>query len=184
MHFVPLVGASADIQAHVRLLRNQPDVRKYMYTSHEISEAEHTRWLASLVDNERQSVFVVLLGAQPVGVVALNAINRLHGTADWAFYLDRAVQGKGIGSLIEFWMLDHAFNEVGLHKLNCEVLQNNPSVIRMHQKFGFQIEGVRRQNVLKDGSRIDVVLLGISAEEWQTRRPALGPLLVRLGGLC
>lgn len=85
MQFLPLTDASPDIQAHVRTLRNQPDVRKYMYTSHEISEQEHADWLTSLHGNPRQQVFVVIKDEQAVGVVSLNAINVLQKTADWAF---------------------------------------------------------------------------------------------------
>lgn len=56
-------------------------------------------------------------------------------------------------------------------------------MIKMHQKFGFLIEGVRRRNVIKDGQRIDVTLLGITRDEWASKRPSLEPLIARLGGL-
>ncbi|WP_426235872.1 UDP-4-amino-4,6-dideoxy-N-acetyl-beta-L-altrosamine N-acetyltransferase [Pseudomonas sp. TWP3-2] len=180
MQFIPLTDASPTIQAHVRTLRNQEDVRKYMYTSHEISEQEHANWLSSLKGNARQQVFVVLKDDLGVGVVALNAINAQHKSADWAFYLDVNLQGKGLGSVIEFWMLDYAFDVVGLEKLNCEVLASNSAVVKMHQKFGFEVEGVRRQNVVKDGVRIDVVLLGITKSEWLEKRPALVRAIERI----
>ena len=180
MQFLPLTNASPAIQAHIRTLRNQPDVRKFMYTSHEISEQEHANWLASLPGNPRQQVFVVTKDEQAVGVVSLNAINVLHKSADWAFYLDVGLQGKGLGSVVEFWMLDYAFDVAGLEKLNCEVLAMNTAVVKMHQKFGFEIEGVRRQNILRDGARMDVVLLGITKNEWQNKRPALAPVIERL----
>ena len=180
MQFIPLVDASHVVQAHVRTLRNQEDVRKYMYTSHEITESEHQGWLASLKGNNRQMVFVAMSDGQAIGIVSLNSINAVQKTADWAFYLDTEIQGKGLGSIVEFWMLDYAFNEAGIEKLNCEVLETNPTVIKMHQKFGFELEGVRRKNILKDGSRIDVVLLGITKEEWKEKRPALEPLILRL----
>lgn len=180
MQFLPLTDASPTIQAHVRTLRNQQDVRKFMYTAHEITEQEHANWLASLQGNPRQQVFAVIKDEQAVGVVSLNAINELHKTADWAFYLDVGLQGKGLGSLVEFWMLDYAFAVAGLEKLNCEVLAVNSAVVKMHQKFGFEVEGVRRQNVKKDGVRIDVVLLGITKAEWQDKRPALAAVIERL----
>lgn len=180
MQFIPLLDASPQTQAQVRTLRNQPAVRKFMYTEHEICAEEHAAWLDSLKGNPRQAVFVVMLDGQAAGVVSLNAINTLHNSADWAFYLDGALQGKGVGSQVEFWLLDHAFNEVGLEKLNCEVLQSNMAVIRLHQKFGFAIEGVRRQNVIKDGARIDVVLLGITRDEWAVQRPKMQAVMARL----
>lgn len=180
MHFIPIVDASKTIKAQIRNLRNQEDVRKYMYTSHEISEAEHEMWLASLIGNHKQNVFVVMLGGEPAGVVSLNAISSIHKSADWAFYIDGSLQGKGLGSRIEFWMLDYAFGEAGLEKLNCEVLETNPSVIKMHQKFGFSIEGVRRKNILHNGERIDVVLLGITSSEWNAHRSKMLTVIERL----
>lgn len=182
MQFLPLLEASPIIQSAVRTLRNQEEVRKFMYTSHEISPQEHQQWLVSLHGNPRQSVFVALHEGTLAGVVSLSAINSAQKTADWAFYLDAQLRGKGLGSLVEFWMLDHAFNEAGLEKLNCEVLELNTPVIKMHQKFGFQIEGVRRHNIIKDGTRINVVLLGITKDEWQQQRPGMLPLITRLNG--
>lgn len=182
MQFVPILDLPADQQARVRHLRNLPEVRKFMYTDHEISEAEHAKWIESLSGNMRQQVFVILMDGSPAGVVSLSAINREHGTADWAFYLDTTLQGKGLGSQVEFWMLDYAFGAAGLEKLNCEVLEINPAVIKMHQKFGFSIEGIRRENILRNGKRIGVVLLGITKSEWQARRPSLVPVVERLTG--
>jgi UDP-4-amino-4,6-dideoxy-N-acetyl-beta-L-altrosamine N-acetyltransferase len=180
MQFISLLDATPEIQAEVRNLRNQTAVRKFMYTEHEISLDEHCAWLESLKDNPRQSVFVVMHDDKPAGVVSLNAIDALHHSADWAFYLDSALQGKGIGSQVELWLLNHAFDIVRLEKLNCEVLQSNMAVIRLHEKFGFVIEGVRRQNVIKDGRRMDVVLLGITREEWLEQRPKMQAVLDRL----
>jgi UDP-4-amino-4,6-dideoxy-N-acetyl-beta-L-altrosamine N-acetyltransferase len=180
MQFLPLLEASPSIKAQVRVLRNQPAVRSFMYSDHEISESEHAAWLQALVDNPRQSVFVVIMAERACGVVALNAINAAHRSADWAFYLDSALQGKGVGSQVEFWLLDHAFSAAQLEKLNCEVLASNKAVIRLHQKFGFSVEGVRRQNVIKNGERIDVVLLGITRSEWAAHRPAIAAVIDRL----
>lgn len=182
MNVVPILELPVDQRAHVRHLRNQPGVRTFMYTDHDISEAEHQNWLEGLRNSSRQQVYAVVIENAPVGVVSLSAINPAHGTADWAFYLDTSLQGKGLGSQVEMWMLDHAFGAAGLEKLNCEVLETNPAVIKMHQKFGFVIEGVRRQNIVRDGKRIGVVLLGITKGEWDAQRPKVLSAVERLAG--
>ena len=180
MQFINILNADATVQQQVRALRNHRDVRRFMYSAHEISEEEHLNWLSSLLGSTRQTVFVVMREDALAGVVSLNAINTAHRTADWAFYLDPELQGKGLGSAVEFWMLDHAFNAAGLEKLNCEVLESNAAVVKMHQKFGFSVEGVRRQNIEKDGERVDVVLLGITKDEWRVQRPAMLSLIERV----
>lgn len=54
MEFVRLVDADEVVQARIRELRNQSNVRKFMYTDHEISLEEHANWIKSLQGNKRQ----------------------------------------------------------------------------------------------------------------------------------
>lgn len=176
VQFAPLLERSAADQERVRQLRNAPEVRCHMYSDHEIGAAEHAAWLASLAGNPSQRAWVVLYMGNIEGLVSLSAIKPQHQSAEWAFYLSPAMQGQGVGGLVEFRLLDLAFGEFGLQKLNCEVLASNPKVIEMHQKFGFTLEGTRRANVVKDGRRTDVALLGILAAEWAAQRPRFARL--------
>lgn len=166
-------------QMAVRELRNQPGVRRHMYTDHVISAAEHRRWLAGLPGADRQ-VFVAFYDGETIGVVALSDIDWQHRTAAWAFYVHQDHHGSGLGSLLEYALLEYAFGPLGLEKLNCEVLATNPAVIRMHQKFGFVAEGVRRGQIVKAGERVDVHLLGILKTEWEQARPRIERVLARL----
>lgn len=170
LKLLPLLVQSAEVQEQVRLIRNSLPVRVNMYSDHEISQDEHANWLRSLEGNDRERPMVVLLGRDVVGYVALRNIQNAHKVADWAFYIDEESQGRGLGSAIEFRLLELAFGEMRLEKLNCEVLATNEAVINLHKKFGFQLEGIRRSNVSKSGKRVDVHLLGIVAGEWQSAR--------------
>ena len=150
-----------------------------MYTDHVISLDEHLRWLEGLREDESRKVFVVFSSEKLVGLVSLSRISAQHGTADWAYYLDPEEQGGGLGVQVEHALLEYAFNEVGLAKLNCEVLAINPKVVKLHQKFGFREEGVRRSNIVKDNERIGVHLLGITAGEWSAEKPKFERIMKR-----
>lgn len=169
--FASLLEQGPETLERVRQLRNEPAVRQHMYSDHVISPQEHQAWLAGLRGNAGQRAWAVLHHGAVEGLVSLGAIRAAQKSAEWAFYLSSEMQGKGVGGVVEFKLLDLAFGEMGLEKLNCEVLASNPKVVEMHQKFGFQLEGVRRANVIKNGQRVDVVLLGILPAEWQERRP-------------
>ena len=140
-----------------------------MYTEHEIALDEHLSWIKSLESDRKQIVFVVLVDEKISGVVSVNAIDTLHKKSDWAFYLDENVRG-GLGAALEFRLLNFVFDDLMLEKLNCEVIETNKSVVKMHTKFGFVEEGLRRSNVEKNGSRIGVVFLGITKDEWLLKR--------------
>ena len=126
--------------------------------------------MAGLAGDDRRLVFVVLASEGAVlGLVSVTGINRLHRTADWAFYLAPEARG-GLGAALEFHLLEFVFGKLGLEKLNCEVLESNPAVVPMHAKFLFQEEGFRRSNVVKDGDRIGVHVLGLTREDWMEGR--------------
>ena len=123
-------------------------------------------WINRLKKDDRQIVFVVLGDEQtPLGVVSVNEIDRLHNKADWAFYLTESARG-GLGSALELSVIDFVFGALGLEKLNCEVIEGNDAIVKMHEKFLFQEEGFRRSNILKDGKRMGVHFLGLTKDDW------------------
>jgi RimJ/RimL family protein N-acetyltransferase len=78
-------------------------------------------------------------------------------------------------------MIERAFKDFGLRKLWCEVLVANEAVWKLHQKFGFEQEALSRAHVVKAGQPVDVMGLGLLAEDWPRTRPAMVERLVRLG---
>ena len=156
----------------VREVRNLESVRKSMYTDHMIGLDEHLAWIDRLQKDNKQIVFVVFLNDKISGVVSINALDRLHKKSDWAFYLDDKARG-GLGAALEFSLLNYAFDDLGIEKLNCEVIQTNPAVVKMHLKFGFLEEGFRRSNIIKNDKRIGVHFLGLTKEDWIAKREEL-----------
>ncbi len=79
-------------------------------------------------------------------------------------------------------MLDHAFEELDMHKVSCEVFANNPAPVGMHRRMGFVQEGTFRDHVLDDGNWIDVVRMSLLRTEWEAQRSKIRNLLKRLVG--
>jgi RimJ/RimL family protein N-acetyltransferase len=79
--------------------------------------------------------------------------------------------------------LELAFGELGLHKLSCEVLSTNPTVVNLHKKVGFKEEGVFRDQHFDGSRRIDVVRLGMLASEWESSRDRLRDRVAQLDEL-
>lgn len=100
IELVLLTSLDTESQLKVREIRNEENVRKWMYTDHVIDANEHLGWINRLKQDDRQIVFVVLSEEQPLGVVSVNAIDRLHKKADWAYYLTETARG-GLGSALD-----------------------------------------------------------------------------------
>jgi UDP-4-amino-4,6-dideoxy-N-acetyl-beta-L-altrosamine N-acetyltransferase len=183
LEFKNILECSEEIKQSVRDWRNLEDVRKYMYTDRVIEKDEHQKWLDGLACGAKNEFYVVYFDSLPIGAVSLNNINGEFKTAEWAFYIfDENARKKGLGSAIEMFLLDMVFAQRDFEKLNCEVIAFNEAVVKMHQKFGFEIEGVRRKNIVKNGERMDVVLLGILRDEWLAKRSSFEKVVARLVG--
>jgi UDP-4-amino-4,6-dideoxy-N-acetyl-beta-L-altrosamine N-acetyltransferase len=151
--------------------RNLPEVSAYMYSDHPISEAEHARWFGNVMTDQTKRYWIIELDGVPVGVANLTDISTAHRRAYWAFYLaDERVRGRGVGSATEQFVMRHVFVDLGLEKLCLEVLATNEGVVRMHQRYGFQIDGTLRQHVIKHGQRVDVLSMSLLREEWAAGR--------------
>lgn len=149
--------------------RNAPNVRANMYTTHEISLLEHLAWWQKVQSLTNQQYLMYEYMGAPTGIVAYNAINQENQNSFWAFYASPDAQ-SGAGSRMEFLALEYAFNSLGLHKLCCEVLAFNKAVIKLHEKFGFQIEGILREQHKVKGEFVDIYKLGVMASEWAVKR--------------
>jgi UDP-4-amino-4,6-dideoxy-N-acetyl-beta-L-altrosamine N-acetyltransferase len=149
--------------------RNAPSVRSNMYTQHEINLDEHLSWWSRIQNRSDQKYFMYENQGKPFGIVAFNGIDPIHRNSSWAFYASPQAQ-KGTGSKMEFLALDYAFKGMSLHKLSCEVLAFNAAVIKLHQKFGFRVEGILREQFKAGDGFVDIHRLGMLASEWVEHR--------------
>ena len=167
------------LQERIRAWRNLPEVARWMYSDHAISAEEHARWFARALSDPGGRYWIIQLDGAPVGLANLTGIQPEHGRSSWAYYLaDPAVRGKGVGAFVEFLVIEHAFGELGLEKLWCEVLADNEPVWKLHESFGFRREALFRNHVKKQGRPVDVVGLGLLASDWAQVRPAKSGLRV------
>ncbi|RPA50719.1 UDP-4-amino-4,6-dideoxy-N-acetyl-beta-L-altrosamine N-acetyltransferase [Shewanella vesiculosa] len=169
MSDVKLLPLSSDYLDLVLEWRNMPEVRKNMYTSHVISKKEHYEWFERIKCDATKAYFIFELDGKPSGLIGFVDINHNNHSATWAFYSGNTAT-RGVGSLMEVTALNYAFDNLELHKLSCEVLEFNHSVIKFHKKFGFQIEGIFKKHHFADEQYWDVYRLAIFKTDWQRCR--------------
>jgi RimJ/RimL family protein N-acetyltransferase len=78
--------------------------------------------------------------------------------------------GRGYGTDALRVMVDYGFREIGLHRIQLEVLAFNTVAIRAYTKAGFVEEGRRRAAVFHDGEWHDEVLMAVIETEWRRRQ--------------
>lgn len=145
--------------------RNHPEVRRYMYTRHEISLAEHTLWFGRASQDPSRHLLIFEVNGSPRGFANVHDIGN-GGVADWGFYVAPDAP-KGTGNALGRAVMHYAFETTGLHKLCGQALAFNDRSIRFHLSMGFQREGVLRQQHFDGQLYHDVICFGLLASEWR-----------------
>ena len=146
--------------------RNRDQIRKNMYNSEIIGYDTHKKWFESILTSNNSQYFIYEQEKTPLGLVSFTNIDHENKHASWAFYSsDFSV--RGVGSEMEKLALQHAFNNLGLNKLCCEVLDFNFPVVRFHQKHGFKIEGIKKQQYKRDNEYFDIYQLAILKKDYE-----------------
>ena len=167
--FKEITSCIGDQIKNIRHLRNLENIRKFMYTDHIITEQEHLNYITRLKNDKKNLVFIIFNHTNEIiGLVSLNSIDKLHKKADWAFYTNPEI--KNIGGVIEYYFIEFFFNQLNFEKLNCEVIENNISTQKLHKKFLFEEEGIKKENIIKDHKRINVHLYGLTKSNWNNRK--------------
>ena len=78
---------------------------------------------------------------------------------------------KGYGTDATRTLLDFAFGELGLHRVELEVNDFNPRAVRAYEKAGFKRDGVLRDSLYREGKFHDVFVMSILREEWDAFNP-------------
>jgi UDP-4-amino-4,6-dideoxy-N-acetyl-beta-L-altrosamine N-acetyltransferase len=170
---VALRPMAAGDRDRVLAWRNAPHVAAYMYTEGQIAPEAHARWFAATLASPDRRYWIIEADDAAVGVAALTWIEAESRRCEWAYYLgEPSTRGQGVGSAVEFMVIEHVFGPMGLNKLACEVLTENESVWKLHMAFGFVREALYRDHVWKAGRFQDVIGLSLLARDWPAARPA------------
>jgi UDP-4-amino-4,6-dideoxy-N-acetyl-beta-L-altrosamine N-acetyltransferase len=145
--------------------RNHLEVRRFMFTQHEISLAEHTQWFMRAVQDSNQRLLIVQEESSPTGFVQFSNVEP-GGVTRWGFYA-RADAAKGTGRKLGASALRHAFGQLKPHKVCGQAIYTNKASVRSHERVGF-----KREAVLLDQNRINdayqtLIGFGLLASEWQ-----------------
>jgi UDP-4-amino-4,6-dideoxy-N-acetyl-beta-L-altrosamine N-acetyltransferase len=151
--------------------RRDPEVARWMYTTHTIAEEEHRAWMARVVVNDIVDYWVIKGDDVAVGTVNLSPGPHHSACRDWGIYIgEPSARGTGIAECAMALSLDFAFDVRNSHKVSCEAMAHNDRALAMYERVGMKREGLLREQVFKEDSWSDVVVLGCLKLYWDNHR--------------
>jgi len=108
---------------------------------------------------------------EPVGLLQVREVEASFGTAEWGFALGDAYWGTGLFMASAPLVLDFAFRDARLHRLEARASVDNDRGNRVLEKLGAVSEGTLRESFVNDAVRTDQVLWAIVADDWLAAHP-------------
>lgn len=147
---------------------NDPEVRQFIQRARPLSEEEELEWLANAHKRENDEVLAVetVRGAF-IGIMGLHRINPIDRTAATGAILGKkSYWGRGYGTDAKMALLNHAFNELNLRKIESHVYSYNARSLAYSLHCGYKIEGRKRRHVFKNGRYWDLFVLGLFKKDF------------------
>lgn len=108
----------------------------------------------------------IFAGTVLCGSIRLKEIDDDDRKAKIGYYLAQQFQGRGIASAAVAAILDHAFGELKLNRIELQCAAGNQASIALAERLGFRHEGVLRQGELLNGVFVDLHVYGLLQAEF------------------
>jgi ribosomal-protein-serine acetyltransferase len=103
--------------------------------------------------HSRESIFTIWYDGTFAGIVGFKDTDRLNSKTEIGYWLSEPFQKKGIMTLCVKELCEHAFEKLGLNRVQIKCAVGNISSQKIPERLGFVIEGIERA-----GERYDETL--------------------------
>lgn len=137
------------------------------------SPIEHThdfikRNLTQFAENKGFEICIWYKG-EIAGQIGYNYFNWNDRRTEIGYWLGASFQGNGLITKACRVLIDYAFNELKLNRVEIRCGVENKKSRKIPEKLGFREEGIIRQTEWLHDHFIDLVIYGMLASEWQDK---------------
>jgi ribosomal-protein-serine acetyltransferase len=126
-------------------------------------------WLKQFADNNGFNAGIFYEG-KLVGMVSLHFINWKTRHTSIGYYLSKQDEGKGIISMCVKSLLDYAFRDLELNKVEIQCAEANTKSRNIPERLGFKQEGINRDAEFINGHYNNIVTYSLLRTEWQENK--------------
>lgn len=152
---------------------NEPDLWTYSLTQVAGTEnfKSYVQTALEARENQKEYPFIVLDKKlqQYAGSTRFYDIQLAHQTLQLGYtWYGKVFQGTGLNKHCKFLLLQFAFEQMNMERVEFRADKNNAKSIAAMQSIGCIVEGILRKNVTEsNGNRRDSIVLSILKKEWE-----------------
>ncbi len=134
-----------------------------------VSEAYEKKWVENTIFNSKDVKLAICLKENDryIGNVYMTNIDMLQRSCHSHVLIgEKDCWGKGLAREALLDASSYMFNERNINRIQALVLESNKQSLKMFQKCGYQIEGLMRESVFKDGKYQNQYILSLLKEDF------------------
>lgn len=169
MKSVELREISLSDSSNIVRWRNNPSVKKYLYSQEDITEEDNAKYYKSNVLSGKCKQYIIhVVDSKDIGTIYLRNIDNYSKKAELGIFIgEEQSRGKGYALKAVKQLLNIGFNELGLNRIYLTLMYDNIPAINVYIKAGFSVEGVLKQEYYRNDKYIDVIVMGITKDMWE-----------------
>lgn len=130
-----------------------------------MTEKDVTEFVNNSFTDENQNFAIVDEHDEYMGTISLKHISRIDKNAEYAIVTRSKAHGTGLAYKATKEIIKYAFEELGLHRVYLNVLEENERANRFYEKVGFTYEGKSIDHLFLDNTYKNLNWYGIVCNE-------------------
>ena len=106
---------------------------------------------------------------QLAGVIGHHYLDLQNKRTSLGYWLGESFQGRGIMTRCCRYFVNHAFSQLGLHRVEIRCAVDNQKSRAIPERLGFELEGVLRHNEVLYERVVDHAVYSMLAEQWERK---------------
>lgn len=170
LRLLPVTAANARSLWHVL---QQPDLRAFQDLPNVSAEAfdemvaKRPKVLQHGVSGRFEWLIYPSRSRKPAGWISLRVAERDLATGEIGYSIVREARRQGIASEAVGAVLDEAFDQAELSRINAYCVPENHPSRRLLKRMGFRFEGILPHGATVSGRAVDVLMHCIDREAWR-----------------
>ena len=145
-----------------KILNNLRDGLPYPYT-----EKDALEYIIYILSSNPNTTFAYSIDVDGTAVGSIGAFRQgnIHlRSAELGYYLDERYWGNGIMTVAVRQLCEKVFNETDILRIYAEPFAYNIGSQRVLEKAGFSLEGILKNNAVKNGRVLDMAMYSLTRE--------------------
>ncbi|GJQ62493.1 MAG: N-acetyltransferase [Melioribacteraceae bacterium] len=160
----------ADVPDIVNLMKDKEISDNTMFIPYPYSENDAIDWLATHsteLGENKGLVFAITLKESKtfVGSIGLT-FNADNNHTEMGYWIGKNFWNNGYATEASKRVMEFAFDDICFNRVHAHFMSSNPQSGRVMEKIGMKYEGTMRQHLLKFDKYQDIIIYGITKEDY------------------